>query len=243
MLAPPDSLTPVATYDAPGAGPFAFSNLWVVWLVGGNQLVAQPRDASVAPRTIATAGAGEQLGRPSIVGQTVVFHRAGRNGSQIRLLDLATNRGSVLRSERRALLSNPTFDGRRILYVRSTYKRQELRLGPLVRRATTPTSCSTAPPRPPAATPSTRRATTATRRLPGRQGAEALRAAAGRRHRHALEDRAQPDHRLRHAAAATPRGHDGDDSVGSALVAANVNGGLRGGFGPPRRHECQLDPP
>ena len=137
VLAPPDSLTPVATYDAPGAGPFAFSNLWVVWLVGGNQLVAQPRDASVAPRTIATAGAGEQLGRPSIVGQTVVFHRAGRNGSQIRLLDLATNRGSVLRSERRALLSNPTFDGRRILYVRSTYKRQELRLGPLVRRATT----------------------------------------------------------------------------------------------------------
>jgi hypothetical protein len=137
VLAPPDSLTPVATYDAPGAGPFAFSDLWVVWLVGGNQLVAQPRDASVAPRTIATAGAGQQLGRPSIVGQTVVFHRAGRTGSQIRLFDLATNRESVLRSERRALLSNPTFDGRRIVYVRSTYRLQELRLGILRRRATT----------------------------------------------------------------------------------------------------------
>jgi hypothetical protein len=137
VLARPDTLAPVATYDAPGAGPFAFSDLWVVWLVGGTQLVAQPRDASVAPRTIATARAGEQLGRPSIVGQAVVFHRAGRAGSQIRLFDLATNRESLLRSERRALLSNPTFDGRRLLYVRSTYTRQELRLGILRRRATT----------------------------------------------------------------------------------------------------------
>jgi hypothetical protein len=137
VLARPDTLTPVAIYDAPGAGPFAFSDLWVVWLAGGARLVAQPRDASAAPRTIATARAGEQLGRPSIVGQTVVFHRAGRQGSQIRLFDLATGRGALLRSERRALLSNPTFDGRRIVYVRSTYTRQELRLGILRRRATT----------------------------------------------------------------------------------------------------------
>jgi hypothetical protein len=137
VLAPPDTLIPAAAYDAPGAGPFAFSDLWVVWLVGGTQLVAEPRNASAAPRTIATARAGEQLGRPSIVGQTVVFHRAGRDGSSIRLFDFATNVESVLRSERRALLSNPTFDGRRVLYVRSTYTRQELRLGILRRRATT----------------------------------------------------------------------------------------------------------
>jgi hypothetical protein len=137
VLAPPDTLTPVANYDAPGAGPFAFSAQWVVWLVGGTQLVAQPRDASVAPREIARARGSEQLGRPSLVGATVVFHRAGRDGSSIRLFDLATNRESVLRTERRTLLSNPSFEGRRIVYVRSTYKVQELRIGPLVRRKAT----------------------------------------------------------------------------------------------------------
>ena len=47
------------------------------------------------------------------------------------------NRESVVRTERRALLSNPTFDGGRLLYVRSTYTRQELRLGLLAPRKTT----------------------------------------------------------------------------------------------------------
>jgi hypothetical protein len=137
VLATTDTLTPVAGYDAPGAGPFAFSDRWVVWLVGGRQLFAQPRDSSVAPREVARALGSEQLGRPSIVGATVVYHRAGRDGSQIRRLDLATGTDAVLRSEPRALLSNPTFDGHRILYVRSTYTRQELRLGPVARRKTT----------------------------------------------------------------------------------------------------------
>ena len=137
VLARTDTLEPVASYAAPGAGPFAFSDQWVVWLVSQTQLVVQPRDSSTPPRIVATARSGEQLGRPSIVGSTVLFHRAGKAGSSIRLFDLATGRESLLRSERRALLSNPSFDGRRMLYVRSTYTRQELRLGPLVRRATT----------------------------------------------------------------------------------------------------------
>ena len=88
-----------------------------------------------APRAVATAAPGEQLGRPSIVGSALVFHRASRAGSSIRLFDLAVNRESMVRSERRALLSNPSFDGRRIVYVRSTSTLQELRLGPLVRRS------------------------------------------------------------------------------------------------------------
>jgi len=136
VLARTDTLEPVARYAAPGAGPFAFSDQWVVWLVGQTQLVVQPRDSSAPPRTAVSARIGEQLGRPSIVGSTVLFHRAGKAGSSIRLLDLATGRESVLRSERRALLSNPSFDGRRMLYVRSTYTLQELRLGPVVRRGT-----------------------------------------------------------------------------------------------------------
>ena len=137
VLARPDTLAPVATYAAPGAGPFAFGDRWVVWLVGQAQLVAQPRDASAPPRTIAGARSGEQLGRPSILGSTVLFHRAGKAGSSIRVLDLTTGAERLLRSERRALLSNPSFDGRRLLYVRSTYTRQELRLGVLARGSTT----------------------------------------------------------------------------------------------------------
>jgi len=135
VLADPATLTTLGTYEAPGGGAFAFSDQWVVWLVGSAQLVAQPRDATVAPRLVASARAGEQLGRPALAGQALVFHRAGRAGSQIRLVDLATGRERTLRSERRALLLNPSFDGRELLYVRSTFSRQELRLGPPVRRA------------------------------------------------------------------------------------------------------------
>jgi hypothetical protein len=137
VLADPATLAPVVTYESPGGGAFAFSDRWVVWLVGASQLVAQPRDGSAAPRVVATATGSDQLGRPGLSGQTLVYHRAGRRGSRIQLLDLATGAGRVLRSERRALLSNPSFDGRELLYVRSTYTRQELRLGPPLRRATT----------------------------------------------------------------------------------------------------------
>ncbi len=91
----------------PGRRPVRVQRLWVVWLVGQTQLVVQPRDASVAPRTVATARAGEQLGRPSIVGSALLFHRAGKNGSSIRLYDLAAGRESVVRSEKRALLEQP----------------------------------------------------------------------------------------------------------------------------------------
>jgi hypothetical protein len=137
VLADPVTLAEVASYSAPGAGAFAFSGEWVVWLVGTSQLVAQPRNAAAAPRVVATARGSEQLGRPGLAGQTLVFHRAGREGSQIRLLDLGTGREQLLRSERRALLSNPSYDGRQLLYVRSTFTRQELRIGPARRDATT----------------------------------------------------------------------------------------------------------
>jgi hypothetical protein len=137
VLADPNTLAPVATYESPGGGAFAFSDQWVVWLVGTSQLVAQPRNLAAAPRVVASAGASDQLGRPALAGQSLVFHRAARTGSQIRLLDLGTGGERLLRSERRALLLNPSFDGRELLYVRSTYTRQELRLGPPGRRAPT----------------------------------------------------------------------------------------------------------
>jgi hypothetical protein len=136
-LADPATLTPVGAYDSPGGGAFAFSDQWVVWLVGTAQLVAQPRNASAPPRVVAIARGSEQLGRPGLAGQALVFHRAGRSGAQIRLLDLATGRDRALRSEKRAQLLNPSFDGGELLYVRSTSTRQELRLGAPGRRPAT----------------------------------------------------------------------------------------------------------
>ena len=110
---------------------------WCGWC-NQTQLVVQPRDSSAAPRTFASARIGEQLGRPSIVGSTVVFHRAGKAGSSIRLLDLATGRESLLRSERRALLQQPVV--RRpphALRPLDLHAPGAARSGPLVRRKTT----------------------------------------------------------------------------------------------------------
>jgi len=137
VLAHPGTLAPVASYPAPGAGPFAFSDQWVVWLTWTNHLVAQPRNATAPPRVVVSGNGSARLGRPALAGQTLVYHRAGRSGAQIRMLDLGTGAGRVLRTERRALLTNPSYDGQRLLYVRSTYQRQELRLGPLGLRRTT----------------------------------------------------------------------------------------------------------
>jgi len=134
VLADPATLAPVATYESPGGGAFTFSDQWVVWLAGTSQLVAVPRSGAGPPRVVATARGDEQLGRPAVSGGTLVFHRAGRAGARIRLLDLPSGRELGLRAERRAQLLNPSFDGRELLYVRSTATRQELRLGPPVRR-------------------------------------------------------------------------------------------------------------
>ena len=234
VLARPDTLAPVASYAAPGAGPFAFSDQWVVWLVGQTQLVVQPRDASrrrrarSRPRAPASSSAARRSSaRPSL------FHRAGKAGSSIRLFDLATGRESVVRSERRALLSNPSFDGRRMLYVRSTYTRQELRLGPLVRRAhdaatsalyrTTPTARRDAEPRAGPPPP--------LRRLQGRQAAAAGAPPAGGRGRHAVDDRAWARRRVRDAAAEEEWRDDRDGVERSALTNVNcvwVGNGFRG---------------
>ena len=85
----------------------------------------------------------------------------------------------------------PPFDGGRLLYVRSTYTRQELRLGPLARRKTTrdqralPRHSDRAPRRQPRAGPPPPLS-----RLQGPQAAAAGAAPAGGRGRHAVDDRA-----------------------------------------------------
>jgi hypothetical protein len=84
---------------------------------------------------VASEAAPGELGRPTIAGDTILFHVATKNGSRIDAFDVLTGQRRIVRSERRALLTNPAALGGELVYVRSTYQRQQLRLGPLTRRA------------------------------------------------------------------------------------------------------------
>jgi hypothetical protein len=90
--------------------------------------------AAPAVRRIARAGAGSTLGRPALTGDRLLFHVAGAARGRIDQVLLRDGRRSTLRSAPRTLLLNPSSDGRRLLYVRSTFQRQQLRIGVLGRR-------------------------------------------------------------------------------------------------------------
>jgi hypothetical protein len=118
-----------ATIPAPGADALAVSREWVAWRARdpeGDTIFAAPL-AGGSPRRIARS---KELGRPAIDGGRMAYHVPGRTGSRIVLSDLATGKRTTVRRERRALLTNPSLAGGRLLYVRSVYTRQELRLGP-----------------------------------------------------------------------------------------------------------------
>jgi hypothetical protein len=85
--------------------------------------------AAPAVRRVALAGSGTTLGRPALAGDRLLFHVAGGSRGRIEQIRLATGERSTLRSAPRALLLNPSSDGRRLLYVRSTFQRQQLRIG------------------------------------------------------------------------------------------------------------------
>jgi hypothetical protein len=113
-----------ARVPAPGADSVAVSAGWVAWRVregDADAIYAQPLGGPA--RLVARAA---ELGRPSLEDGRLAFHAGGR----IVLADLATGTLSAVRSERRALLLNPSLGGGRLLYVRAVYSRQELRLGP-----------------------------------------------------------------------------------------------------------------
>jgi len=70
-----------------------------------------------------------QLGRPALAGDELLFHVAGRSATRIEGISLVTGARRTLRRQRRAQLLNPSVLGDRLLYVRATYTRQQLRLG------------------------------------------------------------------------------------------------------------------
>src|SRR5690606_38419230 len=101
---------------------------------GDDVIVARPRGGGEA-RVLGLVRAPDQVGRPVVAGNRVVFHVARRNGSRLVEHDLATDRRRVLRRGRRALLLHPSIHRGRLLYIRSTAARQEVRIGRIGGRA------------------------------------------------------------------------------------------------------------
>jgi hypothetical protein len=141
VVAEVDTLAPVAVVPATGVDALALSPRWLAYRVhaptGDSYSVVDLSTPAAPPRALTSEPAPAELGRPAIDGNFLVFHVATQSGSRIDAIDLTTGARSVLRSERRALLLNPSVLGGRLVYVRSTFKRQQLRFGELRRRATT----------------------------------------------------------------------------------------------------------
>jgi hypothetical protein len=122
-----------ATIPAPGADAVAVSREWVAWRAhgpDGDTMFAAPLGGG-QPRQIAKS---HELGRPALEGGKMAYHVPGRTGSRLVIADLASGKRTTVRRERHALLTNPSLAGGRLLYVRSVYTRQELRLGPQSKR-------------------------------------------------------------------------------------------------------------
>jgi hypothetical protein len=132
-----DTLAPSITVPAAGADALAISPRWLAWRVrapAGDQMFVLDLSGGT-PQAVAGEAAPGELGRPAIAGDTILFHVATRNGSRIDAFDVLTGQRRIVRSERRALLTNPAAFGGDLVYVRSTFQRQQVRFGPLTRRA------------------------------------------------------------------------------------------------------------
>ena len=190
----PTRSTPVASYAAPGAGPFAFSDQWVVWLVGPDAarrpaarlLGAAARRRQRAQRRAARPPV-DRRARPS--SSTAPARPAPRSACSTS--PPAARALAALRAPRAA--EQP--DVRRpppALRALDLHAPGAARSGPLAppqddaRPHPLPHHPDRAPRR-----RATSRATTATRRLQGRQAAAAGAAPARRRGRHAVDDGAR----------------------------------------------------
>jgi hypothetical protein len=118
---------------APGAGVLAVSDSLLAWrardAAGTDRIYVQADGGE--PRLLLESPAPQELGRPALRDGLLLCHVAGPAGSRLYGVDVDTGRRRVLRSQRGAMLSNPSTDGSRLLYVRATGRTQELRVGPL----------------------------------------------------------------------------------------------------------------
>jgi hypothetical protein len=122
--------------SAPGAEEPAVSARWLVWRAhDGDFDVLRLIDLEAPgepPVNLRTERRPDRIGRPSIEGDRVVYHVAEhKDGSAIEEIYLPTRRRTTLRRGRNgAQLLNPSEEGSTLLYVRSSYERQQVLIGP-----------------------------------------------------------------------------------------------------------------
>lgn len=133
VVADAGSLRDRQRHSAPGAGVIAVSGSLLAWrardAAGTDRIFLQA--GGEPPRLLLESPAPQELGRPALRDGRLLCHVAGPAGSGLYSLDVATGRRTTLRRERGAMLSNPSTDGERLLYVHATGRTQELRIGPL----------------------------------------------------------------------------------------------------------------
>jgi hypothetical protein len=140
QVASATDLAPVLDLPLPSVDALAVNDAWLVTRErrtdGGDSIVARPLPGAGEARVVATVAPPAQLGRPSLDGNIVVFHLATRRRSQIVAADLAAGTSSIVRTSRRAQLTNPSVHADQLLFVRQTNTAQRLELGRLKAGAT-----------------------------------------------------------------------------------------------------------
>jgi hypothetical protein len=115
----------VARIPAAGADALAVSGDWLVFRrrEGARDVLDAVRIVDPLnpgpPQRITSAGSPNQVGRPSIDGDVVVWATAQRDESRVWRRDLSERKNKVLAGSRFALLSNPSIDGGKLVYVRA----------------------------------------------------------------------------------------------------------------------------
>lgn len=126
------TLTLVRTFRIPAVDALAISARWLVFRRprrdGGSRLAALSLTQPAVYRDVASVAFPSQIGRPSLNGSIVAYHRADRSSSRIVLVNLGNGDRWTVRTSRSAQLLNPSLRGPYLLYVRSTNCVQELRL-------------------------------------------------------------------------------------------------------------------
>jgi hypothetical protein len=125
---------------APAADALAVSDRWLAWRAADPERIVtfDLQNPAAQPRNVARVPTPATLSRPALEGDTLVWAVAGRTGSTIRSLDLATGRKLALRgTNRNALLTQPSISGGRLLYVRTTHSSQDLMVGEAIDKPST----------------------------------------------------------------------------------------------------------
>ncbi len=119
----------VGSIPAGGVNAVAVSAGWVAWRADTALWVAPIVDGGFGGGTRVAVG---EVGRPALDGNTLLYDYYGR----IAAVDLTTMQRTILRREPRAQLRGPSALNGRLVYVRATYRRQQVMTGPLIAQST-----------------------------------------------------------------------------------------------------------